>query len=575
MPSIAMPFSKCFLAFSFQPGNSKDSEIIMTVNATFLPGHSPVPTKIKQIAFVVLLITCAAGIANIFGRYDQLRYLATTYYHPYLTQVGLSDRFYIWYFLSSETLLALTFAVTGGIIALHRSTTWVTLFAAIALMLFGVTVPPPMHALVTLQGSIHPILCFVHAIGFALFVIFLYIFPDGRFVPRWTGILTIILMIWSVMWPFYPPLNPYRWTHAFPFLVLNFWFATGIGTQIYRYTYISSPVQQQQTKWVVFGLTAAVLGDFVTHIAWYIFPSLQKGSDWMLQIGHQPFFIASQLLAPLAIAMSILRFGLWEIDFIIHYTLVYSLLTAVLAAAWTATAKLLEVTLANVIGISAIPVAAGLAVLGISLIFDPLRTRLEVWVNHHFYAHKLNLSRDFVEFLPEARATIGFSELLQILIHRTLEILHILHGAIFLKDAHNQFHLAEVQHLPLKAAQSIDWNDQSLALLHKGEVTKQTGTSEFSLLVPLMLQRGEQSELIGVLALGPRQDGRQYSIDELWTFKTLANRAGTAIYIAQLNMENTLKLKQQINALEARVKSLETRLHSEVERSSGCHTEAG
>ncbi|PSB50750.1 hypothetical protein C7B77_22430, partial [Chamaesiphon polymorphus CCALA 037] len=284
-------------------------EILMTANAALQPIHAPVPHRIRQIVFAILVVTCGAGIANVFGRFEQLRHLAATYYHPYLIQAGLSDNFYIWYFLSSETLLALTFAVTGGIIALHRSTTYVTLFAAIALMLFGVTVPPPMHALVTLQGSIHPLLCFVHAIGFALFVIFLYIFPDGRFVPRWTVILSIVLIGWSLMWPFYPPLNPYRWTHALPFLVLNFWFATGIGIQIYRYTHISSPVQQQQTKWVVFGLTAAVLGDFITHIAWYIFPSLQRGPDWLLQVAHQPFFIASQLLAPLAIAVSILRFG--------------------------------------------------------------------------------------------------------------------------------------------------------------------------------------------------------------------------------------------------------------------------
>jgi hypothetical protein len=347
--------------------------------------------------------------------------------------------------------------VTGGIIALHRSTTYVTLFAAIALMLFGVTVPPPMHALVTLQGSIHPLLCFVHAIGFALFVIFLYIFPDGRFVPRWTWLLSIVLIGWSLMWPFYPPLNPYRWTHALPFLVLNFWFATGIGIQIYRYTNISSPVQQQQTKWVVFGLTAAVLGDFITHIAWYIFPSLQRGPDWLLQVAHQPFFIASQLLAPLAIAVSILRFGLWEIDFIINRAVIYGLLTTVLAAVWAATAKLLEMMFAKAIGIGAGPIAAGLAVLGIGLIFGPLRTRLEVWVNHNFYAHKLNLSRDFVEFLPEARASIDCSELLQILIRRTLEILHILHGAIFLKDAADRLQLAEIQNLSPLAAQSIDW----------------------------------------------------------------------------------------------------------------------
>jgi hypothetical protein len=363
------------------------------------------------------------------------------------------------------------------------------------------------------------------------------------------------------MWPFYPPFNPYRWTHALPFLVLNFWFATGIGIQIYRYTHISSPVQQQQTKWVVFGLTAAVLGDFVTHIAWYIFPALQKGPDWMLQLGHQPFFIASQLLAPLAIAVSILRYGLWEIDFIINRTLVYGLLTTVLAAVWTAIAKLLEMTLAQAIGQSIIPLTAGLAVLGVGLIFGPARQKLETWVNRHFYPHKLDLSRDFVEFLPESRSTIGFSELLQILIHRTLEILNIVHGAIFIKDDNNQLQLAEIQNLSPNIAQSIEWNERLLVQIHKGEAIKQSGNSVFSLLVPLMLNRGSRSELIGVLALGPRQDGRQYSMDELWTFKTLANRAGTAIYIAQLNRSNTLKLKQQITALEERVESLEKYLY--------------
>ena len=49
-------------------------------------------------------------------------------------------------------------------------------------------------------------------------------------------------------------------------------------------------------------------------------------------------------------------------------------------------------------------------------------------------------------------------------------------------------------------------------------------------------------------------------MDELWTFNELANRAGTAIYIAQLNWSNTLRLKQQITALEERVELLETRL---------------
>lgn len=71
--------------------------------------------------------------------------------------------------------------------------------------------------------------------------------------------------------------------------------------------------------------------------------------------------------------------------------------------------------------------------------------------------------------------------------------------------------------------------------IHQGAVMKRPDDSIFPLLVPLTLQRTKQPEVMGVLALGPLQNGRQYSLDELWAFKWLASQAGTALYIAQLN----------------------------------------
>lgn len=58
----------------------------MTANVTLQPIHAPVPHRIRQIVFAILVVTCVAGIANVFGRFEQLRHLAATYYHPYLIQ---------------------------------------------------------------------------------------------------------------------------------------------------------------------------------------------------------------------------------------------------------------------------------------------------------------------------------------------------------------------------------------------------------------------------------------------------------------------------------------------------------
>ena len=105
----------------------------MNSNETDPRSYLMVRLPMKWIALFILGISLIAGVATIVIRHEQLQYLATTYYHPYLVKAGLSDGFYIWYFLLTESLLALAFAVAGGIIALRGPATWMTVFAAIAL----------------------------------------------------------------------------------------------------------------------------------------------------------------------------------------------------------------------------------------------------------------------------------------------------------------------------------------------------------------------------------------------------------------------------------------------------------
>ena len=530
----------------------------MNSNATDPRSYLMVRLPMKWIAFFILGLSLVAGVTTIVIRHEQLQYLAATYYHPYLVKAGLSDGFYIWYFLLTESLLALAFAVAGGIIALRGPATWMTVFAAIALMLFGVTVPPPLHALVVQQGSLDLPLRLLRATGLALFIIFFYIFPDGRFVLRWTRILTIGLVGWSLLWLFIPLLDPYRLPHPFPFVVLSGWLITAVVAQLYRQSHLTEPAQKQQTKWVVFGLTAAVLGDFLCHIAWYLFPSLQPGPDWLILFLHQPFFIVSQLLVPLAVGVSVLRFGLWEIDFIISQTLVYGLLTTFLAAGWATIAKLLEGLFNTAFGSSAAPLATGGAILVVGLAFGATRKYLEAFVNSRFYPNKMNLSQDFVEILPESRSTISSSELSEILLNRILEMFDITHGAIFLCDDDRQSQFVSVGNIDLEIVDSFACNTPLVNQARQGSVVKRPDDRVFPLLVPLVLRQAKQSKFIGVLALGPLNKGRQYSLDELWTFKQFANKAGTAIYIAQINTDHYQKLQQKIMVLEQQVNSLKS-----------------
>jgi len=45
----------------------------------------------------------------------------------------------------------------------------------------GVTIPPPMHALVVNAPALAQWVLFERSLGFGSFIVFLYVFPDGRF----------------------------------------------------------------------------------------------------------------------------------------------------------------------------------------------------------------------------------------------------------------------------------------------------------------------------------------------------------------------------------------------------------
>jgi GAF domain-containing protein len=211
---------------------------------------------------------------------------------------------------------------------------------------------------------------------------------------------------------------------------------------------------------------------------------------------------------------------------------------------------------AEVLGPRALPLATGFAVLVVGLTFGATRKYLETFVNNYFYPNKVNLSQDFVEILPEARAIISSEELLEILVGRILELFNITHGAILLCNDDGQSQFVSVGDIEPKTVELFACDTPLLNQARQGSVVRRPDDRIFPLLVPLMLRQTKAQKIIGVLALGPMQKGRQYSLSELWTFKRFASQAGTAIYIAQINTESYQKLEQKITMLAQQIDRL-------------------
>src|SRR4029077_6771857 len=95
------------------------------------------------------------------------------------------------------------------------------------------------------------------------------------------------------------------------------------GAQIYRYRRASTPVERQQTKWVIFCFSLDLLVALGLLLPAFLFPLLrQPGSPyytiWTLIV---TFILIFSIVVSLGLAL--LRYRLWDIDILINRTLVY------------------------------------------------------------------------------------------------------------------------------------------------------------------------------------------------------------------------------------------------------------
>jgi signal transduction histidine kinase len=212
-----------------------------------------------------------------------------------------------------------------------------------------------------------------------------YLFPDGRFTPRWTVWLiipaTVLILFFFTAAIFLPETEPVSasasdetgW-YLFVYTLLGTTVAGLIG-QVIRYLQNSNPEQRQKTKWVLLGLGSYI---FTPILGWPIFLFLGQWIDQSTtHFISLPLGILFPIFLPLTIAISILRYRLWDVDFIINRTLVYGALTAIILALYG-----LSVGLASAL----VPtqdrwLLSTLTLVVVLLIVAPLRDRLQAAVN--------------------------------------------------------------------------------------------------------------------------------------------------------------------------------------------------
>lgn len=312
-----------------------------------------------------------------------LAHLQSIYTPSQLAQLQLPASFFAWYVLPFDLAFELIFVLVASVIFWRRSRDPMALFVAVALVLFAVTFPSAVGTLADRQPAWRWPVTLVRMLSDLCALTVLYVFPDFRFVPAWARWLALGGVTWTLLSYTLDALSV-NLPALLAFLVSLAWFASGAWTQIYRYQHTPDVTQRQQTKWIVFGLFISVVGSYLCDLPFALAPEAFATVPGLLyNLFRIPLRLLFAAFVPLSIAFSILRYRLWNIDFVINRSLVYGALTGLLLALLGGSLFLISRLGQNLAGGPLVAVAVSAAIFG--AIFQPARRALQRFVDQRFY----------------------------------------------------------------------------------------------------------------------------------------------------------------------------------------------
>lgn len=374
--------------------------------------------RAMRVAFITLVVTIVALDALAFPNF--LAQLTPAVIHE-LHRVHFPVALFGAIEMVENVGYVLIYLALALLLFWRRSTDRMASFCAIMLLLFGCATTSGFlydintgstTPLLGNSAAIHLLILLLFTGGQMCFLLFFFLFPTGRFAPRWTLWVAALAGVYWLATIFDPTILAGPWGN----LILVF-IAAAVVAQVYRYLRVSTPIEREATKWVVFGFALGIGLIALLQIAFALIPPSAIGpligdSPLLAGLIFNSIWAIGLALVPIFIAIAVLRSHLWDIDTLINRTLVYGALTALLAAVYvglTVGFQRLSLLVTGAAGQQ--PVVIVLSTLVIFALFHPLRSRLQRTIDRRFYRRKYNAARTLAEFSATLRQEIDLDDL--------------------------------------------------------------------------------------------------------------------------------------------------------------------
>jgi hypothetical protein len=404
--------------------------------------HGRWPLVMRGIWVISLALTLAATLATFPFYLTRLgtpcttpicgnQHLTPTQF-ALLGELGITPTIYVAITVALAMSAVVVCWTLSALIIWRRPDDWMAALVAILLIASG---PLPIMV-VGPGGPTRRLLLngyFINAQLTMLAVVF-SLFPSGRFAPRWTR----WVLVGGVLVELYinvPPSLLIRGIYTPPgivgFEVAIVQMVALAAIQIFRYRRISTPLQRQQTKWVIIGLTAPVLY-YAGLIAGVLFrPDFFAHSPIGVLLDFENAFLLPLFLA-LGFALAMLRYRLWEIDHLINRALVYGTLTLILTGLYAGLVIGLQALARGLIGQNN-SIVIVLSTLVIAALVLPLRRGLQTLIDRQFYRHKYDAARTLQAFSVSLRHEFQVEALREQLLRVVEETMRPAHVSLWLR----------------------------------------------------------------------------------------------------------------------------------------------
>ena len=339
------------------------------------------------------------------------QYLAAE--HEALADLGITVSAMVWYFEGLAGAVTLAGLIFGGLIYWQRRDSLVAFVASLFLILVSVATTQNIDALARTNPIYEPFGALFQTLSAGSVLLLLFLFPSGRFITRglrWALLAWALIHTIRLLFP-HPSAEMAVWTPTSMGVINLPFFLLGLALQVRRYRSVSTPEERQQTKWIVVAFTVLVLVHAVIIVTVFALPAalgtMRLFDRTLLDLAYVVALFHLYLLAftltPVAFFFAILRYRLWDIDFIINRSLVYGSLTTALVLFFAGSVLGVRQLMFLFTDGEHLWVALCVAMLVVGLAFQPSRRFLHDLVNRRIYGIEI----DYRPPLPTAPAGMG------------------------------------------------------------------------------------------------------------------------------------------------------------------------